>query len=75
LIIEFFSSESFLDKKDFVATSSMNQKLSRTNSAHSPRRISVSTIPTKSERSVSIRLRREPKEIPKIPVLPPPTQD
>ncbi len=47
----------------------MNQKLSKENTSHLSRRISLSPIPTKNENNMTIRLRKEPKEIPKIRVL------
>jgi len=47
----------------------MNQKLPRENTSRLSRRISVSSIPIKNENNVTIRLRKESKEIPKIPVL------
>ena len=70
-----FSSNSFFDKKDFEVKPSTDSKLQRTTSARLSRRISATSIPTQNERPVSVRLRHEPKDIPKIPVTKTQKQD
>jgi hypothetical protein len=67
-----FSPNSFRDKKDLLITSNSsltNQKLDKENTSHQSRRLSASSIPVKNENNVSFRLRQEPKQIPKIPVV------
>jgi len=53
---------------DISNSSIINQKLPKQNISHSFRRISTSAIPTKNQNTITLRLRQEPKEIPKIPV-------
>ncbi|CAM4858928.1 unnamed protein product [Rotaria socialis] len=65
-------SNSFLDRKDFITRSNglfTNQKSSKTNSSNSSRRISTSSLSTNHTNNMSTRLDKEPKQIPKIPVL------
>jgi hypothetical protein len=67
-----FSSTTSLDKKDFIDTSNTtftNQKLPKTNTTHLSRRLSVSSLPIQKEKTLSLRVRQDTKEIPKIPVL------
>jgi hypothetical protein len=52
-----------------------NAKLPKENTSHSSRRLSASSIPTKNQSTVTLRLRQERKEIPKIPVLPSQSHD
>ncbi|CAF4521321.1 unnamed protein product [Rotaria sp. Silwood1] len=65
-------SNNYLDKKDFAirsSSSSTNKKLSKDYSSNSSRRISATSFSTNNENTVTVRLRHEPKQIPKIPVV------
>jgi hypothetical protein len=66
------SSNSYLDGKDFAT--STNQKLTRPTTGTS-RRLSASAFPVNNDKTVTVRLRQEPKSIPKIPVLPSQSKD
>ncbi|CAF3116000.1 unnamed protein product [Rotaria sp. Silwood2] len=65
-------SNNFLDKKDFAirSTSSLtNKKLSKDNSSNPSQRISATSFSTNNENIISVNLRHEPKQIPKIPLV------